>query len=175
MPVKKMRYGNWSRWAAAAVFAALAACTAEEWAEFNQELEQNQKAAAERRVKYRKVRVQCSDWEMADTASDALSSKGFQVMYPGEKGYGAVATVSKTAQEHVLIRNGSYFTTSPGPGTRPGYKTKVTVTVHDLTGRKLGEYQGESVPSESFHRSEAARSACRKAIGKMPSGTSLYW
>ena len=134
MPVKAMRYGIWTRWAAAAVFASLAACTAEEWAQFNKEMEQNQRAAAERRVKYRKIRVQCSDWEMADTAAASLSSKGFRVMYPGEDGYGAVAT-----------------------------------------GRKLAEYQGESVPSESFHRMEAARSACRKAIGKMPSSTSIYW
>lgn len=170
-----MRYGNWTRCAAVAVFAALTACTAEEWAQFNREMEQSQQAAAKRRAKYRKLRIQCSDWEMADTAAAALSSKGFQVMYPGEEGYGAVATVSKTAQEHVLIRNGNLFTTLPGSGTRPGYKTKVTVTVHDLEGGRLGEYQGESVPSESFHRSEAARSACRKAIGKMPSGTSLYW
>lgn len=148
MPVKAMRYGIWTRWAAAAVFASLAACTAEEWAQFNKEMEQNQRAAAERRVKYRKIRVQCSDWEMADTAAASLSSKGFRVMYPGEDGYGAVATVSKTAQEHVLIRNGNYFTTLPGPNTRPGYRTKVTVTVHNLAGRKLAEYQGESVPSE---------------------------
>ena len=175
MPVKARRYGIWTRWAAAAVFASLAACTAEEWAQFNKEMEQNQRAAAERRVKYRKIRVQCSDWEMADTAAASLSSKGFRVMYPGEDGYGAVATVSKTAQEHVLIRNGNYFTTLPGPNTRPGYRTKVTVTVHNLAGRKLAEYQGESVPSESFHRMEAARSACRKAIGKMPSSTSIYW
>ena len=175
MPVKAMRYGIWTRWAAAAVFASLAACTAEEWAQFNKEMEQNQRAAAERRVKYRKIRVQCSDWEMADTAAASLSSKGFRVMYPGEDGYGAVATVSKTAQEHVLIRNGNYFTTLPGPNTRPGYRTKVTVTVHNLAGRKLAEYQGESVPSESFHRMEAARSACRKASGKMPSSTSIYW
>lgn len=97
MPVKAMRYGIWTRWAAAAVFASLAACTAEEWAQFNKEMEQNQRAAAERRVKYRKIRVQCSDWEMADTAAASLSSKGFRVMYPGEDGYGAVATVSKTA------------------------------------------------------------------------------
>lgn len=90
MPVKAMRYGIWTRWAAAAVFASLAACTAEEWAQFNKEMEQNQRAAAERRVKYRKIRVQCSDWEMADTAAASLSSKGFRVMYPGEDGYGAV-------------------------------------------------------------------------------------
>lgn len=170
-----MRYGNWTRWAAAAVIASLAACTAEEWAQFNREMEQNQQAAAKRRAGYRKVRIQCSDWEMADTAAAALSSKGFQVMYPGEDGYGAVVTVSKTAQEHVMIRNGNYFTTLPGSGTRPGYRTKVTVTVHNLKGARLGEYQGESVPSESFHRSEAARSACRKAIGKMPSSSSIYW
>jgi amino acid permease len=42
MPVKAMRYGIWTRWAAAAVFASLAACTAEEWAQFNKEMEQNQ-------------------------------------------------------------------------------------------------------------------------------------
>lgn len=44
MPVKAMRYGIWTRWAAAAVFASLAACTAEEWAQFNKEMEQNQRA-----------------------------------------------------------------------------------------------------------------------------------
>lgn len=116
MPVKAMRYGIWTRWAAAAVFASLAACTAEEWAQFNKEMEQNQRAAAERRVKYRKIRVQCSDWEMADTAAASLSSKGFRVMYPGEDGYGAVATPSaRRRQEHVLIRNGNYFTTLPVP------------------------------------------------------------
>ena len=86
-----------------------------------------------------------------------------------------VLQVREKKQEHVLIRNGNYFTTLPGPNTRPGYRTKVTVTVHNLAGRKLAEYQGESVPSESFHRMEAARSACRKAIGKMPSSTSIYW
>ena len=48
MPVKAMRYGIWTRWAAAAVFASLAACTAEDWAQFNKEMEQNQRAAAER-------------------------------------------------------------------------------------------------------------------------------
>lgn len=170
-----MRFGNWTRWAATALFAALTACTAEEWAQFNREMEQNQQAAAKRRAQYRKVRLQCSDWEMANTAADALSSKGFQVMYPGEEGYGAVATVTKTAQERMMIRNGFMFTPFDGSGARPGYKTKVTVTVHDLTGRKLGEYQGESVPAESYHRSEASRSACRKAIGKMPSSSSIYW
>lgn len=170
-----MRYGNWTRWAVAAVLAALTACTAEEWAQFNRELEQNEQAAAKRRAKYRKVRLQCSDWEMADTAAAALSSKGFQVMYPGEEGYGAVATVSKTAQERMMVHNGFMFTPFDGSDRRPGYKTKVTVTVHDLEGRKLGEYQGESVPAESYHRTEASRSACRKAIGKMPSSSSIYW
>lgn len=129
-----------------------------EWAKFNRELEQNQRAVAERRVKDRKITIQCSGWEMADTAGAFLPSKGFQVLYPGEDGCGAVAAVNKTAQEHVLIRNGNYFTAMPGPGPQPGYRTKVAVTVHGLTGGKLAEYQGESVPSYSFHRMEAARS-----------------
>ena len=138
-------------------------------------MEQNQQAAAKRRAQYRRARIQRSDWEMAAAGAAALSSKGLQVMSPGEEGYGAVVTVSKTAQEHVMIRNGNYFTMFPGSGTRPGYRTKVTVTVHDLNGKEAGEYQGESVPSESFHRSEAARSACRKAVGKIPSSSSIYW
>ncbi len=67
-------------------------------------------------------------------------------MYPGEGDYGAVVAVNKTAEEHTLIRKGLYFVSTPGPDTRPGYKTKVTVTVHDLNGKKLAEYQGESSP-----------------------------
>lgn len=105
---------------------------------------------------------------MRGTATAGLSAKGFRVMYPGEGDYGAVVAVNKTAEEHTLIRKGLYFVSTPGPDTRPGYKTKVTVTVHDLNGKKLAEYQGESSPGESYHRSEAARSACRKAISRMP-------
>lgn len=153
----------------------LTACTAEEWAQYSREVEQNQKANAERRAKYRNISIECADWDLMGTATGGLASKGFREMYPGEGEYGAIVTVNKTAEEHTLIRNGSYFTTFPGADTRPGYKTKVVVTVHDLNGKKLAEYQGESSPSESFHRSEAARSACRKAIAKVPSSSSIYW
>lgn len=170
-----MRCKNWIRWAAAAAVAVLTACTAEDWANFAREVEQNEQAAAKRRAEYRNVSVQCSDWEMRDTAAAGLSAKGFRIIYPGEGDYGAIVTVNKTAQEHVLIRDGSYYTTFPGANTRPGYKTKVSVVVHHLNGRKLAEYQGESVPSESYHRLEAQRSACRKAISRMPDSNSVYW
>lgn len=50
MPIKAMRYGIWTRWAAAVVFAGLAACTAEEWAKFNKEMEQSQQAAERRAI-----------------------------------------------------------------------------------------------------------------------------
>lgn len=170
-----MKYGTWTRWGAACLVALLAACTAEEWEQLSREMEQNQQAAAARRVKYRHVSVQCSDWEMRDTVTAALLSKGFRVTYPGEDEYGAIVSVNKTAQEHVFIRNGAYFTMTPGPNERPGFKTKVTVSVHDLDGRRLAEYRGESSPSESYHRSEAEQSACRKAIAQVPSSSSIYW
>lgn len=157
------------------MFAALTACTAEEWANFAKEVEQNEQAAAKRRAKYHNISLQCFDWEIKDTAAAGLSAKGFRIVYPGEGDYGAIVTVLKTAQEHVLIRNGSYFTTLPGAGTRPGYRTKISIVVHNLEGKKLAEYQGESMPSESYHRSEAERSACRKAISRMPASSSVYW
>ena len=172
---KTMRYGKWTRWCTAGMLVLLAGCTAEEWAQFSKEMEENQRAAAERRATYHNISVQCSDWDMRGTATAGLSAKGFRVMYPGEGDYGAVVAVNKTAEEHTLIRKGLYFVSTPGPDTRPGYKTKVTVTGHDLNGKKLAEYQGESSPGESYHRSEAARSACRKAISRMPASSSLYW
>ena len=170
-----MKYGKWNRWCAGGMLVLLTACTAEEWAQFSKEMEENQRAAAERRATYHNISVQCSDWDMRDTAMAGLSAKGFRVIYPGEGNYGAIVTVDKTAEEHTLIRKGLYFFPTAGPDTRPGYKTKVTVTVHDLNGRKLAEYQGESSPGESYHRSEAARSACRKATSRMPASSSVYW
>lgn len=143
---KTMRYGKWTRWCTAGMLVLLAGCTAEEWAQFSKEMEENQRAAAERRATYHNISVQCSDWDMRGTATAGLSAKGFRVMYPGEGDYGAVVAVNKTAEEHTLIRKGLYFVSTPGPDTRPGYKTKVTVTVHDLNGKKLAEYQGESSP-----------------------------
>ena len=71
--------------------------------------EGNQRAAAECRVTYHDISIQCSDWDMRDTATAGLSAKGFRVMYPGEGNYGTVVTVNKTAEELTLIRKGLYF------------------------------------------------------------------
>lgn len=83
---KTMRYGKWTRWCTAGMLVLLAGCTAEEWAQFSKEMEENQRAAAERRATYHNISVQCSDWDMRGTATAGLSAKGFRVMYPGGGG-----------------------------------------------------------------------------------------
>ena len=104
-----MKYGKWNRWCAGGMLVLLTACTAEEWAQFSKEMEENQRAAAERRAPYHNISVQCSDWDMRDTAMAGLSAKGFRVIYPGEGNYGAIVTVDKTAEEHTLIRRAFTF------------------------------------------------------------------
>ncbi|MFR0848763.1 hypothetical protein [Akkermansia sp.] len=67
-----MKYGKWNRWCAGGMLVLLTACTAEEWAQFSKEMEENQRAAAERRATYHNISVQCSDWDMRDTAMAGL-------------------------------------------------------------------------------------------------------
>ena len=119
---KTMRYGKWTRWCTAGMLVLLAGCTAEEWAQFSKEMEENQRAAAERRATYHNISVQCSDWDMRGTATAGLSAKGFRhVSRRGITGLSLPST--KRREEHTLIRKGLYLSLlrglTHGRDTRP--------------------------------------------------------
>ena len=77
---KTMRYGKWTG-CTAGMLVLLAGCTAEEWAQFSKEMEENQRAAAERRATYHNISVQCSDWDMRGSATAGLCATGGLVIH----------------------------------------------------------------------------------------------